>query len=100
EGARRYLATGQLVLSPAILVEQRQYRSESDLLGEFLADCTVTELSARVGDKDLFNTWVGWCVSNGHRAGTKPTFTRRLSERGFPIRRSNGQRFYHGLRTK
>ncbi len=98
EGARRYLAAGNLALSPAILAEQRQYRRESDLLGEFLADCTVADSVGRVADKELFIKWCGWCDGNGHKAGSKATFTQRLAERGFPISRSNGQRFYTGMR--
>ncbi|TPG39015.1 hypothetical protein EAH79_14815 [Sphingomonas koreensis] len=98
EGARQYLASGNLALSPAILAEQRRYRSESDLLGEFLTDCAVADTTGRVMDKMLFDRWVVWCDGNGHKAGTKHTFTQRLAERGFPIRKSNGQRFYSGLR--
>lgn len=98
EGARQYLTAGNLALSPAILAEQRQYRSESDLLGEFLADCTVADPAARVPDRELFIRWDGWCDGNGQRAGTKATFTQRLRERGFPILRSNGHRYYSGLR--
>jgi putative DNA primase/helicase len=99
EGARRYLTAGNLILSPAILTEQRQYRRESDLLGEFLADCTVVDPAGRVLDKELFGRWGAWCEGNGHKAGSKATFTQRLAERSFPICRSNGQRFYSGLRA-
>jgi putative DNA primase/helicase len=99
EGARQYLATGDLALSPAILAEQRQYRRESDLLGEFLADCTIADPAGRVLDKELFGKWTAWCVGCGHRAGGKATFTQRLAERGYPIRPSNGQRYYSGLRS-
>jgi len=98
EGARQYLTAGNLRLSPAIIAEQGQYRSESDLLGEFLTDCTVTEPASRVLDKDLFSRWCSWCDGNGQRPGSKATFTQRLRERGFTISRSNGKRFYSGLR--
>ena len=98
EGARQYLASSNLALSPAILAEQRQYRRDSDLLGEFLADCTVGDPAGRVLDKELFGRWRHWCDVNGHRAGTKATFTQRLAERGIPISRSNGLRFYSGVR--
>lgn len=99
EGARRYLASGNLTLSPAILAQQSQYRSESDLLGEFLADCAVVDPASRVLDKDLFGRWGVWCEGSGLKAGSKNTFTQRLAERGFPIRQSNGKRFYAGLRA-
>lgn len=99
DGAAQYLASNDLALSPAILAEQRQYRRDSDLLGEFLADFTVAVPTGRAPDKDLFCKWSGWCDANGLKAGSKSTFTQRLAERGFPIRRSNGQRYYAGLRS-
>ncbi|MDE8651434.1 phage/plasmid primase, P4 family [Novosphingobium album (ex Liu et al. 2023)] len=99
EGARRYLASGSLALSPAIVSERQQYRSESDLLGEFLTDCTVADPSGRTPDTLLFDKWTGWCGGNGLKPGTKTAFTRRLGERGFLISRSNGSRFYSGLRA-
>lgn len=99
EGAGKYLASYELALSPAILAEQRQYRRESDLLGEFLSDCTVADQPGRVLDKELFFKWSGWCDGNGLKAGSKSTFTQRLAERGFPIHRSNGLRYYAGLRS-
>lgn len=99
EGARQYLAFGNLALSPTILVEQGQYRRDSDLLGEFLADCTVADPVGRVLDQELFARWRHWCDTNGHKAGSKKTFTVRLDERGFPNRPSNGRKFYTGLRA-
>lgn len=99
EGARQYLAAGNFNLSPTILAEQRQYRSESDLLGEFLAERTVVAPSGRVLDKGLFEKWRGWCDGNGHKAGSKASFTQRLKERGFLICRSNGYRYYSGLQA-
>ena len=99
EGAGKYAASGNLGFSPTILAEQRQYRRASDLLGEFLADCTVADPASRVHDKELFARWGHWCNDNGHRAGTKTTFTQRLAERDFPIKPSNGRKFYSGLRA-
>lgn len=98
-GARQYLTAGNLTLSPMILAEQRQYRCESDLLGEFLADRTVVDPAGRVPDKDLFRGWCTWCDDNGNKAGSKSSFTKRLAARGFSISRSNGCRFYSGLRA-
>lgn len=98
-GARQYLAAGNLAFSPAMLAEQRQYRGESDLLGEFLTECTVADPTGRVLDKDLFNRWCFWCDDSGHKPGSKSTFTQRLRERGIRMDRSNGRRFYSGLRV-
>lgn len=95
-GAVRYLREG-LHLSPAMKAEQTAYRKESDLLGEFLADTTRPAPSERVEQTHLFTAWQLWCQSNGIHHGSKVTFTRRVSERGFAQAKSNGKRFYCGL---
>lgn len=98
EGAQRYLREG-LKLSPAMKREQAQYRKDSDMLGEFLDECTEVAADARVEQKALFLRWQNWCKDNGVQPGSKKTFTQRLSERGFPPKDSNGKRYYQGLRT-
>ena len=97
EGARMYLIDG-LKLSPRIKAEAAQYRKDSDLIGEFLADKTVSDSSARMNQSTLFAEWQEWCKANGLRHGSKKTFTQRLAERGFPEGRSSGNRFYVGLK--
>ena len=86
-----------LVLSPTILSELRAYRTESDLLGEFLADKTTVSASGRFDQSDLFSKWKDWCEECGLRSGSKAGFTRKLSERGYGEAKSNGRRFYQGL---
>jgi putative DNA primase/helicase len=98
EGARRYLREGRK-LSPAMKKELAQYRKDSDMLGEFLDECTEVAADARVEQKALFLTWQDWCKDNGVQPNSKKSFTQRLSERGFPPKDSNGKRYYHGLRT-
>ncbi len=97
EGAQKYLKHG-LSLSPAMLAEQRRYRTESDMLGEFLTDCTAPDPAGRVLDAELFGRWRYWCDGVGSKTGTKTTFTQRLAERGYAITRSNGKRYYSGLK--
>jgi len=98
-GARRYLQGG-LKLSPTMQREQAQYRKESDMLGEFLADCTKTATGGRVEQKALFEKWQNWGKDNGVQTGSKKTFTQRLSERGFLPKDSNGLRYYQGLQLR
>lgn len=98
EGAHRYLREG-LKLSPAMKREQTQYRKASDMLGEFLDECTEAALGARVEQQPLFTSWQDWCKDNGVQPGSKKTFTERLNERGYPAQQSNGKRYYQGLRN-
>ena len=89
-----------LHLSPTILTEQRQYRKESDLLGEFLDEITDSAPDKKVSQSDLFYRWQGWNESNGTRSGSKKSFTQRLAERGFTTAKSDGKYSYVGLDKK
>jgi putative DNA primase/helicase len=96
EGVRMYLNDG-LKLSPRIKAEVAKYRSDSDMLGEFLSDKTTPHASAKVNQVEMYKAWRVWCEESGVRPGSKKTFTQRLAERGYPEGRSNGARFYVGL---
>lgn len=97
DGALMWKKDG-LKLSRVIRRESASYRKESDLLGEFVDEnCQVTP-DVRVLQSELFGQYRAWSQNNGVRALTKVSFTRRLAERGFSASRSNGERFYTGLK--
>lgn len=99
EGARKYFKDG-LQLSKTIKAEHASYRKESDMLGEFLEDQTEIAIDTKESQSGLFSRWRYWCEVNGVRHGSKKTFTQRLAERGFTEARSNGGRYYTGLKLK
>lgn len=84
--------------SPLVVSESASYRQESDLLGEFLEEKTVFEQTAKTEHPKLFNEWCVWNELNGTRHGSKNSFTRKLAERGISTSKSNGGRFYIGLK--
>jgi putative DNA primase/helicase len=96
EGARRYLAGG-LRLSPRMRAEVASYRKDSDLLGEFLTDCTRIGADYKIEQKTLFQRWKNWCEENGFKPTSKKSFTQRLAERGFKDTKSGDTRYYVGL---
>jgi len=97
KGVRMYLKDG-LRLSPRIKSEAARYRKDSDLIGEFLADKTEADPNAKLNQGTLYEGFQDWCKANGLRQHSKKTFTQRLAERGFGEGRSNGVRYYHGLK--
>lgn len=99
EGAMEYYRNG-ISISPAIKREQAKYRKDSDMLGEFLGECTDVDPSSRVKKSDLYLRWELWCKSNGVQPGAKKSFTQRLEERGFAGTQSNGVPYYRGLTPK
>jgi putative DNA primase/helicase len=66
------------------------YRTEMDLLGEFLAErCLIREhATAKVGD--LYTTYCDWAKENGEEPISKKAFGRELGERGFTQDRGTG----------
>ena len=96
EGTGKYLKDG-LKLSPLIRREHSSYRTESDLLGEFLNDKTEPDPQQKVLQRELFGKWKDWCEANNLRCTSKKSFTQRLSERGIATSKSNGEAFYVGL---
>ena len=99
KGTQDYRQIG-LRLSPTIRREGAQYRKDSDLLGEFIQDKLTVDPNARIEKSNLFSIWKSWCEVNGCKHGISKTFTQRMAERGYVVVKSNGQRFYAGVRLQ
>ena len=99
EGTRKYFKDG-LKLSPRIRQENATYRKDSDLIGEFLDDVMVVDLTAKLNQQTAYEAWKQWCTDNGFRVSSKKSFTQRLAERGYPEGKSGVARFYVGLKTQ
>lgn len=96
EGAIQYLKNG-LQLSPRMRTELNIYRAHSDVLGEFLMECTTAVAGGRVDQGGLYRRFREWCMDNGLHGTAKKTFTQRLAERGIVEAKSGGKRYYVGL---
>lgn len=83
DGLEDYWASG-LVVPPSVKAATEQYRTDEDIIGQFITErCQVGgNLSCPTGD--LYGAYRTWAEVNGIRAATKNTFTRRLSDRGHP----------------
>ena len=99
EGTRLYLESG-LKLSSAILAEQKQYRKESDLLGEFLEQKTFSDPAEKIDQSQLYFCWKTWNESCGTKPSSKKSFTQRLAERGFGTTHSGNVYYYDGLNLR
>ena len=98
-GAKLYLKDG-FRNSPAMKSELANYRSDSDLLGEFLSDRTNLTPTAETKQSDLYLRYKIWCDSNGLRPVTKRALNEQLSERGIGQRKSGSARYYTGVELR
>jgi putative DNA primase/helicase len=97
EGAKQYQRHG-ICMSPRMKAELATYRTDSDLLGEFLADYTTPDPAAKANQGTLYNYYISWSKDSGVRPLSKKSFTQRLAERGFPEGKTGNNRFYAGLK--
>ena len=83
KGCEMWQKEGRLSMPSIMRDEVEKYRSESDLIGQWIDEKCVVSDSERTRASDLFLSYRNWCDANGHRPGSQTTLGRRLSERGF-----------------
>jgi putative DNA primase/helicase len=86
--------------SPKIHAASACYRTECDLIGEFLEDYTL-DPQGQISQQAFWEEWRAWCQNNGVREGSKKAFTLKLEGRGIgPHGWKGGIRQYTGVRRK
>lgn len=86
---------------PAVVASQTaDYRAEQDVIGQFLAECTNTDRNAEVETGALYSCYQSWAVTAGLRPASKVSLGRRMGERGFVQRSTNGRRLWCGVDLK
>jgi putative DNA primase/helicase len=84
--------TKGLGIPPAVKKATDSYRSEMDVIAQFVADCCQTGEDLRAPGKELYKTFEGWCDQNGENPVTRRQFTLRLKEMGFKDARIGPER--------
>jgi putative DNA primase/helicase len=88
----------RLVIPPEVRQATEEYRSTSDPLGRFLADCTQPAPDTeRVSIGALHAVFCAWARANGEREWTSQALGRALGERGYRWQHS-GVNYWCGLR--
>jgi putative DNA primase/helicase len=95
-GAAEWLESG-LPRVEEITAATKEYRAESDMLGDFMTDRCVIGAEETVPAKDLYGAYVEWCEGNKEKPLGKTHFGRQLKERGFTSDRSKFTRLWCGI---
>jgi putative DNA primase/helicase len=84
----------------SIMAATESYRDEQDVLGAFFDErCELGDhASERAGD--LYAAYSTWCQANGHDGDNATVFGRKLTERGFAVRKSHGTKVRDGIRLR
>ena len=80
-GCLEWQRTG-LAMPDAVADAVREYRSEMDVVGQFLEDRCIVREHAQVTAKSLYAAYRHWADKAGEAAATQSRFGRALSERG------------------
>lgn len=96
EGCLKYQEKG---LEPVEKVRQatEQYRSESDVISQFLQEETVEDNTARIKSSDLYGAYKDWCKKNEKRVLSSTQFGKRIEEKRYRKELKTWV-FYLGLR--
>jgi putative DNA primase/helicase len=79
--------------SPHAVIEQtKQYKSEMDIVGDFIGECCIVSAGVEVPMGELYKRYVEWCNDSGERCLTKRRFADQLTESGYPADRSGTAR--------
>ena len=100
QGCLKY-QQGGLHVPQSVLDATNEYRSEMDLLIEWIDDCCTTGATVSEATADLFRSYEGWCSSNGcTRYFDRRVFGKKLSDRGFTSKKIKGARGLCGIAIK
>ena len=83
-----------------VKVATEDYRKETDIVQQFVADCCDREKNVRVTSKRLYEAYTGWAEENMDEVLTQKAFGTLLKTAGLKAKKSNGLRYWTGLRLK
>jgi putative DNA primase/helicase len=72
----------------AIAAATADYREDMDTLGRFIRECCETGPELSVAAGQLYAVYDRWATRSGEHSMTMTAFGRKLSERGFEVRKS------------
>jgi putative DNA primase/helicase len=96
EGLQEFRRMG--LRAPGAVAERTAaYRADTDALGRFLGECTVSVPRQSVKASELFQAWAVWCSANNEYAGNSTTFGEAMVTKGHERRRGSSGNRYMGL---
>lgn len=93
EGYREYLEVG-LNEPDVVKAATSEYRSDMDVLGDFIASCCVEAKVAQVRSRDLIAKYEEWCAQNGETPMKGRALADKLKQRGYQPYRANQDRMW------
>jgi P4 family phage/plasmid primase-like protien len=86
-----------LVAPDEVVSATSDYRSDMDVMGEFVDECCCVGPSEDVKASSLFARYKSWGEERGEYIETQTRFGTRLAERGFQKDKRSGRIWYRGI---
>jgi putative DNA primase/helicase len=99
EGVSRWQKEG-LKAPPVVLTATDEYRSEMDIIGNFVKDCCVQKPGIIIKVRELYKAYEKWCNENNEHLVSERFLALRLQEIGFQRSRNAETRFWRNLGLK
>lgn len=96
-GYKAYLDTG-LVPPDRVLLATQDYRSESDLISQFVAECLVKDSSSKIPASKLYTTYIKWVEALKVKPLAMNKFGTKIGAKIGKSCRSAGSNVYIGYR--
>ncbi len=97
EGCRQWYTEG-LGIPPAVKKATEGYRSEMDMIAQFVEERCQVEEKLTITSHDLYQAFKDWCEQNGEQPVSKKLINLRLKEIGFKAASKIGPGKQRGLR--
>lgn len=97
-GLAGWIAGGRKLVDPMEVSKATgEYRTDSDDFGGFIGECLVNNDAAKVSVASAYIAYTNWADDNGiNFKMTKIEFGKRMNERGYTSKPSNGIRYFIG----
>lgn len=96
EGVQKWLEHG-LDMPDPVRCATEEYRSESDILRQFLKEATTTHREAKIQASKLYEAYRDWCWENGHEPVNHTQFGRDMATHGYEKKKQPSGLFYQRI---
>jgi putative DNA primase/helicase len=99
EGAGRWCTEG--LNTPNIIISATaEYRSEMDVIGNFIKERCIQTDNVSIRSRELFKSYQDWCDENNEHAVSERFFGLRLKELGLGQKRLGDGRYWQGIQLR